>query len=90
MEGKKPIACRDCRFHYSDSIRCWNPEALSYDSIGDEQRESLRDMRDWDGKCGREAKLFEAPIPTPTKVILRRWAIAACILVITVAAFHYF
>ena len=89
MAEDRPKACRDCRFHYNDDWRCFHEQAKSYDVVGDEKYEHADVMRSGGGKCAG-GKLFEAPIPTPTKVVLRRWAVAAAILVTIVVTLHYF
>ena len=89
MPATKPIACRDCRFHYNDSSKCWHPDVVYYNRTGEEHRPSLRDMREYDGACGWEAKLFEAPPPRSRADKLKGWMIAAGIVLVLWALVHF-
>lgn len=60
----QPVRCSDCRFCVDSGIkRCINPEAKSYFADGEPMWARCADMRDSDGACGRDAKLFERPLP---------------------------
>jgi len=94
MDQERPKACRDCRFNYGGGPRCYHEKSRSYNSVGDTQWRSTREMREGHGYsdggiCGRDARLFELPVRTQPLIILRRWAIVAAVVVAIILFIHY-
>lgn len=90
MADGKVIACRDCLYHDGDGImRCYHPQAKSYDRIGEPRWARCDDMRDFRGACS-DGQLFEAPVPMSAEQKIIRAGVIGGLLLVAAVACHAF
>lgn len=84
METELRKACSDCRFSDSDDYRCFHEASKSQNATGSFQWKSCEEMRAGvrfdNGRCGYDAKLFEAPLPLTWEQVATRLAIPVMML----------